>query len=279
MSAKDTCDLVDSGTVDGGVTQPGDLQRFLRDLMPRLGEEVRRRFADPGPVHFKKPGNPVTKVDRDVEAMAKTAIRAAFPDHDVHGEESGLSERGEVYRWFIDPIDGTMNFVRGIPIFSISIGVARGDDVVAGAVLDPLRGELFHAAKGEGAWLNDAMVHIGAAVSLADAMVSVQSSARGEFLKRKGFLRELHRRAQKTRKLGTIALELAYTACGRMDLVLAGKGSPQAWWDIAGGWCLVAEAGGVVVDLDDNPLTQASTHLAAGNPAVVSDALALLREF
>jgi len=265
-------------TEQGGA-QPAELQRFLRDLMPRLGDEVRRRFSDPGPVMYKKPGSPVTEVDRDVEAMAVEAIHAAFPDHDVHGEEHGLDERGDVFRWYIDPIDGTMNFVRGIPVFSVSIGVARGNDIVAGAVLDPLRGELFHAARGEGAWLNGERIYVGVADSLAGAVVSVQSSANGEFLKREGFQRELHRRAQKTRKLGTIALELAYTACGRMDLVLAGKGRPQAWWDIAGGWCLVAEAGGVVVDLDERPITPETTHLMAGNRAVVRDALAMLHEF
>ncbi|MHC4780457.1 MAG: inositol monophosphatase family protein [Planctomycetota bacterium] len=252
------------------MSEAADIRRFLVDLMPRLGMMARKGFEDPGPVIYKRPGNPVTEIDRAIEDEARRAIQDAWPDHAIQGEERGASEGTAPYRWFIDPIDGTMNFIRGIPFFSVSIGVTRGETVVAGAVLDPLRNELFHAARDEGARLGDAPIAIGGAVKLADAAVSMQTNASGELLKRNEFMLDLHRQTQKTRKLGTIALELAYVACGRLDLLVAGKGRPQAWWDIAGGWALVVAAGGVVTDLEGRPLTEASTHLAAGSEPLVT---------
>jgi len=261
------------------MSEPGELRRFLVDLMPRLGKMARTGFENPGPVTYKSPGNPVTGIDKAVEAAAIEAIRATWPDHGIEGEESAAHPGSAPECWFIDPIDGTMNFVHGIPCFSVSIGVAREGKIVAGAVLDPLREELFHAALGEGAWLGERPIRIAATRTLPEATASVQTSNRGRYLTTPGLFRKLHRRMGKTRKFGTIALELAYVACGRMDLLLAGKGRPQAWWDIAGGWCLVEAAGGSVVDLDGLPLDRKSTHLVAGPGPLVEEVLAVVREF
>jgi myo-inositol-1(or 4)-monophosphatase len=258
------------------MSDPRELHRFLVDLMPRLGAMARAGFENPGPVTYKRPGNPVTAVDRAIEAAARASVEGAFPDHAIVGEEMGASGGAARLRWFIDPIDGTMNFIRGIPFFSVSIGVAEGNTILAGAVLDPLRNELFHAARGDGAMLGDVPIRIGGASDLLHAAVSMQTSASSEFLNREGFMTALHRRAQKTRKLGTIALELAYVAAGRMDLLIAGKGTAQAWWDIAGGWALVEEAGGRVADLEGEALTEATTHLVAGSPPLVEELLAML---
>jgi myo-inositol-1(or 4)-monophosphatase len=238
---------------------------------------ARAGFENPGPVSFKTRGQPVTEVDRSIESAAREAITARWPEHSILGEEMGATAGGAEITWYIDPIDGTMNFTRGVPFFAVSIGAARGNRVLAGHVLDPLRREHFRAMTGGGAWLGGERLGLGRARDIENAMLSMQTSERGRYLLEPGFMAEVHRRFQKTRKLGTIALELAYVAAGRVDLLIAGKHRPQAWWDIAGGWALVEEAGGVVCDEAGRPLTPGSTHLVAGHPDLVDQFLELFR--
>lgn len=149
--------------------------------------------------------------------------------------------------------------------------------MLTGHVLDPVRGEHFRSVKGGGSWLGDRRLGLGEARDIAHAMLSMQTSEQGLYLLQPGFMAEVHRRFQKTRKLGTIALELAYVAAGRVDLLIAGKGRPQAWWDIVGGWALVEEAGGVVRDERGAELTPESTHLVAGHPDLVGQFLELFQ--
>ena len=261
------------------MTDPREIDAFLTDLMPRLGAMARTGFADPGAVRFKSRGQPVTRTDGAIEQEARRAITGAWPDHAVVGEEMG-GEPGEADTiWYVDPIDGTLNFTRGLPFFAVSIGVRQGNRMVVGHVLDPLREEHFHAVAGSGSWLGNERLTLSGIRRIEDADLSMQTSARGLYLRKPGFLAELHRRFQKTRKFGSIALELAYVAAGRLDLLIAGKGKPQAWWDLAGGWALIEEAGGIVVDLERRPLTQQSTHLAAGHPELVDAFLELFHSW
>ncbi len=256
------------------MTDLRDLDAFCLELLPRLAVMVREGFQDPGPVTYKEPGQPVTRVDRAVEKAAVEAILSTWPDHAVVGEESGRTEGDGGTTWFIDPIDGTLNFTRGIPFFSISVGVVQAGRVVVGHVMDPLRGEHFHAADGGGAWLGEEPVTLSDVRDIDQAALSMQTSAEGLFLQKPGFVAELHERFSKTRKLGTIALELAYVAAGRFDLLFAGKAQPQAWWDITGGWKLVEEAGGKVVDHLGRAISRDSSHLVAGHESLVEAFLA-----
>ena len=250
-----------------------ELDAFLTGLMPRLGELARNGFEDPGPVRFKTRGQPVTATDREIERIAMEAILSRWPDHAILGEESGHTRGEAEVTWFIDPLDGTANFVHGLPFFSVSIGVARGGRMVAGHVLDPLRDEHFRAVEGGGAWLGGRRLVMEDPPDLLHANVSMQTSAGGAYMQKPGFFRDLHRRTQKTRKLGSMALELAYVAAGRLDLLIAGKSSPQAWWDLAGGWKLVEEAGGTLVDLDGLEITPETSHLVAGPEPLVREFL------
>ncbi|NNF08616.1 MAG: inositol monophosphatase [Candidatus Eisenbacteria bacterium] len=241
---------------------------FLEHLVPELGKVAKARFGDPGTVEYKFPGNPVTEVDREIESLAVQAILKEFPGHAIRGEETGHTPGKDAYEWHIDPIDGTMNFVRGVPFFSVSLGVTHGNEIVAGAVLDPLRGELF-VADGTVATLNENPIQVSPAKTISEAAVSLQTSSRGVIFEKPDFMKLVHRRVQKTRKLGSIALELAYVSCGRLDLLVAAKGSPQAWWDIAGGWALVTAAGGVVTDIHKQALTPKAMNLLAGPAELV----------
>jgi myo-inositol-1(or 4)-monophosphatase len=257
---------------------PSELDRFLLDLVPRLADMARRGFDDPGPVRFKSKGQAVTAVDGAVERVARDAILGAFPDHAVLGEEGGWTEGTADVVWYVDPIDGTTNFSRGIPFFSISIGVIHRGRPVVGHVVDPLRGEHFRGVDGKGAWLGEERIAVSEAAAMDQANVTVQSTAGSRFVRAPGAMLEIHRRFQKTRKFGSIALELAYVACGRLDFLLAGEDHPQPWWDIAGGWKLVDEAGGKVVDLAGNPVTPETTHFMAGNPVLVAEVLGTFPE-
>jgi myo-inositol-1(or 4)-monophosphatase len=248
-----------------------DIDGLLRGLMPRLTAMALAGFAAPGAVTWKRPGQPVTEIDRAIEAEARRAIRGRFPDHGINGEEEGYTPGSEGTVWHLDPIDGTSNFSRGIPFFSVSIGVERGGRFVVGHVSDPVRGESFRAVAGEGAWLGERRLVLGGGPGLGHAHVAVESTAGGRFLAEPGLLREITRLTGKTRKLGSLALELAYVAAGRLDLVAAGKGTPQAIWDVAAGVALVEEAGGVVVDLAGTPITPRTTHFVAGPAALVEE--------
>jgi myo-inositol-1(or 4)-monophosphatase len=254
---------------------PRELDRFLLDLMPRLAETARRGFDDPGPVRYKSKGQAVTAVDGAVERLARDAILGAWPGHAVLGEEGGWTEGTTDVVWYVDPIDGTTNFSRGIPFFSISIGVTHRGRPVVGHVVDPLRGEHFRGIDGGGAWLGEEPIAVSEVTALDLANVTVQSTEGSRFVQAPGGMLEIHRRFQKTRKFGSIALELAYVASGRLDFLIAGENHPQPWWDIAGGWKVVEEAGGKVVDSQGRPLTPKSTHLLAGNPSLVEKVVAL----
>jgi myo-inositol-1(or 4)-monophosphatase len=249
-----------------------EFDAFLRELMPRLAEMARTGFADPGELHYKSRGQVVTKIDGDIERVAREAITARWPDHRIQGEELGWNEgRGDT-TWYIDPIDGTMNFVRGIAFFSVSIGVFQNGRMVVGHVSDPMREEHFHACAGQGAWVGEERIQLSDVRDIERATLSLQSTSGSEFVRGAGLMLELHRRFEKVRKFGSIALEMAYVASGRLDFILAGDVRPQPWWDIAGGWPLIEEAGGAIEDLRGSPMTDQTNHFVAGHPD-------LLRQF
>ena len=273
MFSKDTS-LPKTGprTESSNVTDPKTLDAFLMNLMPRLSAMARAGFSNPEGLRYKSRGQIVTQTDGDIEQAARDAICAEWPDHCILGEESGWDEGSEETTWFIDPIDGTMNFARGIPFFCVSIGVAQGGRMVVGHVSDPLRDEHFHACTGMGAWIGEEPIRVSEVRDLDRATLSLQSASGSEFVRNPGVMLELHRRFEKVRKFGTIALEMAYVACGRFDFILSGDRKPQPWWDVAGGWALVEEAGGAVEDLGGGPITEETSHFIAGHPE-------LLRQF
>ena len=242
-----------------------EIDAFLLELMPRLSEMARVGFDDPGELHYKSRGQVVTRIDGEIEREARAAIAARWPDHRIQGEESGWNEGQGDTTWYIDPIDGTMNFVRGIPFFSVSIGVFQNDRMIVGHVSDPMRAEHFHACAGQGAWVGAERIKLSDVRDIERATLSLQSTTGSEFVRGTGLMLELHRRFEKVRKFGSIALEMAYVASGRLDFILAGDVRPQPWWDVAGGWALIEEAGGRVEDLRGGPMTDQTNHFVAGH--------------
>lgn len=209
-----------------------------------LEERKRLTFRD---LSFKSPKDIVTVADRRVEEFLVTSIRKAYPTHGILGEETGATRGSGHFRWIIDPIDGTTSFVHDQPFYGVSIALEKGGEIIYGAVYAPVLDELFYAEKGRGAFLNNREISISPTPALDQAVM-----ATGFACLRAGWeqnnLAHLSRIAPKlrdVRRYGSAALDLCYTACGRLD----------GYWemnlnlyDIAAGVLILREAGGIVSD-------------------------------
>jgi myo-inositol-1(or 4)-monophosphatase len=199
----------------------------------------------------------VTEMDRRSEDYLIGQVRAHFPEHAIVSEEagslppsSGVSLPGNLGAcWYIDPLDGTMNYAHGVPIFAVSIGYAVDDRILLGVVYDPMQDELFSAERGRGAWLNGLPIHVSAQSTLDQAFLGTDFpyDLRQTAFNNIELFGRLLRRAQSVRRMGSAALGLAYLAAGRFDGYWEIRLKP---WDLAAGALIVEEAGGVVTAFD-----------------------------
>ena len=208
----------------------------------------------------------VSNIDRQCEEAIVDVLHNAYPEHGIRGEEQGqIFPEGE-YNWIIDPLDGTLNYLSGIPHFCVSIAALKGRRIEHAVVFDPLLNEEFTASRGQGAQLNGRRLRVTQTDRLEHAVLStgIPPGAIGEHLDE--YMAGLHlltARARGIRRLGSAALDLAYVAAGRTDGFWEFKLSP---WDIAGGALLVIEAGGFVGDLDGGDDYLARGDIIAANP-------------
>lgn len=260
------------------MTDPSRLRPFVVELLGEAAQTVRRDFGRTGPLRFKSGTQAITSTDLEVERRLRSRILGRFPDHAVVGEEEGRTGAEDAaWVWHLDPVDGTLNYSLGIPAFCTSVGVLHRETPAVGGVIDPLRGEVFTAARGEGAWLDDARMRVSERRELREAVVSHQSSRHGRFVRDARILSAISTRPMKVRRLGSIALELAYVAAGRMDLLLASKKVTQNLYDVAAGILLVEEAGGRISDGEGGPFGEHSRELVASNGHLHEQALGLVR--
>ncbi|MDR1075866.1 MAG: inositol monophosphatase [Xanthomonadaceae bacterium] len=187
-----------------------------------------------------------SEIDAEAEKAVVKELRRAYPDFGVMGEEGGIQGRGR-YMWVIDPLDGTSNYLRGLPHYCVSIALVENGEPLDAVIFDPLRNELFTASKGAGAVLNDKRIRVADRKDLEAALVGTGFAPRereraGAQLK---CVDALLTRAEDIRRSGSAALDLAYVACGRLDAYF--EAGVKAW-DIAAGVLLVREAGGRVCD-------------------------------
>lgn len=198
-------------------------------------------------VHKKAPRSLVTNVDLAAEKAAIGVIRARFPDHAILSEETGPISGSAGYTWIIDPIDGTANFTSGIPFYCVSIAVARGPEVVGAVVIDPVRHETFTAERGSGAFSNRRKIQVSNTAHWEDVVVGYDLGYSDERASQTfalaGFLRP---KVRNLRTLGSAVLGLAFVAAGRFEVFVHSSVAP---WDLAAGWLLVEEAGGIVTDM------------------------------
>jgi myo-inositol-1(or 4)-monophosphatase len=229
-------------------------------------------------VSVKGPGNFVTAADYRSEETLFRELSRARPGYGFLMEERGTVEGADkTHRWIIDPLDGTTNFMHGIPLFCISIALEREGEVVAGVVYNPILDELYSAEKGQGAFVNNRRLRVAARKSLSEAVITVgiPHRGRGDHLR---FLNEcgtLMSHVSGLRRTGSAAIDLAWVASGRFDGFV--EHGLQAW-DIAAGLLLVREAGGHITDMDGSPRPIETGSVVAGNQAVHKALLAALAD-
>ncbi|MEO8809731.1 MAG: inositol monophosphatase family protein [Rhodanobacter sp.] len=205
----------------------------------------------------------VSEVDKLAEAEIIKELRRAYPDHAILAEESGQTGKGAL-TWVIDPLDGTHNYLRGIPHFSVSIALLDKGVPIHAVVFDPLRDELYTASKGDGAYLNDRRMRVGKRENLAGAMIATGFPFRQrEHLDAQlDMTRAILGQAEDIRRSGSAALDLAYVAAGRYDGYFEIGLKP---WDMAAGVLLVREAGGHYCDFAGRDGIPESGNIVAGN--------------
>jgi myo-inositol-1(or 4)-monophosphatase len=229
----------------------------------------------------------VTEYDRRSEAFIVSALKEAFPDHAVRGEEGTRVNSGAEYEWLIDPIDGTTNFAHGLPVYSVVLALLHGGQPALGVVYDPTRDELFTALRGEGAFLDGRPARSVHSPGRRLGVSSHQPLSRALLVT--GFPYDIRTnpdnniarfnhfavRARAVRRLGSAALDLAYVAAGRFDGYWETRLNP---WDVAAGVLMVREAGGRVTDYADVDVPVPTAGLVASNGLIHAEMLTVIRE-
>jgi myo-inositol-1(or 4)-monophosphatase len=247
-------------------------RRTARTLKRDFGEVEHLQVSLKGPANF------VSSADHRAEAILLEELTKARPGYGFLGEEGGRREGPDkTHTWIVDPLDGTSNFLHGMPHFAISIALAREDTIVAGVVYNPANDDLFVAERGKGAYLNDKRLRVAARRRLADSVVAcgLPHMGRGDLALAAKEIAAVQGKVAGLRRFGAAALDLAWVAAGRFDAYWERNLSP---WDIAAGIILVREAGGYAADLGggDDPLK--TCDVIAGNEAIYRELQKVLQE-
>ena len=235
------------------------MAEIAREAGALLLEHFHRRVA----VEYKGDVDLVTVADRESEALITARLRARWPQHDIIGEEGTRTHTGSEYLWYIDPLDGTTNFAHSFPVFCVSMGLEHKGERIAGVLYDPTRDELFAAAKGSGAWLNDRRIQVSQVAQLGESLLGTGFPSHKRHKNPNiYFYHQLTLRTHGVRRAGSAALDLASVACGRLDAFWEFNLNP---WDTAAGVLLVEEAGGRVTNFSGGPFEIASREVLASN--------------
>jgi myo-inositol-1(or 4)-monophosphatase len=246
--------------------------RAGRSLKRDLGEVEQLQ------VSVKGPGNFVTAADRRAEEIVYEELARARPAYGFLGEEGGLRDgTDKTHRWIVDPLDGTTNFLHGIPHFAVSIALERDGVLVAALTYNPANDDLFVAERGKGAFLNSQRIRVASRRRLGDAIVGcgLPHYGRGDLTLSRHEIAAAQQNFAGLRRYGSATLDLAWVAAGRLDAYWERDLSP---WDMAAGILLVREAGGFVSDLDGGEAISAKAQIAAGNETMHRELVRLLRE-
>jgi myo-inositol-1(or 4)-monophosphatase len=220
----------------------------------------------------------VSYVDKKSEAMIVEALKKILPEAGFIAEEGTAEDNGSRFCWVIDPLDGTTNFLHGLPPFAVSIALTDNSEPVAGVVYEAAGKEVFHAWKEGGAYLNNKRISVSSARTLADSLIAT-GFPYYDFKRLPGFLNTLDHFCRTThgiRRLGSAAVDLAYVACGRFEAFYEYGLHP---WDVAAGIILVREAGGRVTDFSGNEKRLTGDEIVAASDLVFTDFLKNVSKF
>jgi myo-inositol-1(or 4)-monophosphatase len=246
--------------------------RAGRSLKRDLGEVEHLQVSLKGPRNF------VTAADRRAEEIVYEELTRARPDYGFLGEEGGArAGTDKSHRWIVDPLDGTTNFLHGIPHFAVSIALERDGAIVAALTYNPANDDLFVAERGKGAFLNDRRIRVAARQRLADAVVAcgLPHYGRGDLALGRHEIAAAQNHFAGLRRFGAASLDLAWVAAGRFDAFWERDLSP---WDMAAGILLIREAGGFVSDLDGGEAILTKSNIVAGNETMHRELMRLLQD-
>ncbi len=244
-----------------------DWKASIEPIMRKAGDILLSYFGRHLEWHAKTPHEFVTKADIESENYLITELSKIIPGAAFIAEESGKqgdTEHG--YCWVIDPLDGTTNFAQGLPYFCISVALTKDNKSIMGAVFNPLLNEFFYAEQDKGAWLNNKKMDISSKKRLNQSVIGIGipyvSKERDSMV---NAMSAIAKSAYAIRHFGAIALDLANTACGRLDGVIFTR---LTWWDIAAGILLIEEAGGIATNFEKRIIKPDYSSFVAGNKAV-----------
>lgn len=241
---------------------------FIRD---------QRRIFDPSKIEYKGLNDMVSYVDKTAEQMIVAGLTEILPEAGFITEEKTINKNGERFNWIIDPLDGTTNFIHGVPVFSVSIALKEYDELVIGVVYEVNLDECFYAWKGSPAYLNDKEIRVSNNPTISASLLAT-GFPYYNFEKQKAYIElfsDLMRSSHGLRRIGSAAVDLAYTACGRFDAFYEYNLNP---WDVAAGVLIVRRAGGEVVNFSGGDEVLETRELLATNGKITGELLGKVRE-
>jgi myo-inositol-1(or 4)-monophosphatase len=256
-------------------------QRHYLAIARRAAAEAAEvvRTHTPGRLSEKGDRDPASEVDLAVERFVRDFLHNKTPEIGFLGEEEGGNSTGHELLWMLDPIDGTVNFLHGFPLCAVSLSLSEANTTVVAVIDLPFIGSQYTALLGQGAYADDKRLHVSQTSMLADALISIDQFAFGEDAERKNRLRlrlteRLAHDAQRVRMLGASAIDLAWTAEGRLDACIMLGNKP---WDTSAGVLIAREAGARVLDHDGSEHSQQSLSTIAVTPSLEADLMAAVR--
>jgi len=240
------------------------------------GKIIKKGFLKTKEIKYKGFADPVTQYDKKSEEIIVSVIKKKYPSHGILTEEELSDDSNNDIKWIIDPIDGTINFIRSIPFVAISIALEISDEIVLGIVYNPMLNELFYAVKDKGAFLNNKKIFVSDVDRIENAVVVtgfpyVREGRIDDLIKP---LPVIIKEYQGFRRLGSAAVDLAYVACGRFEAFYEENLNP---WDTAAGIILVKEAGGIVTDYYNNKYSIYNKMILASNNKIHNNLSILLK--
>jgi len=249
------------------------------DVAKEAGAFIRdqRKTFTPDKIELKGLNDLVSYVDKSAEQIIVTALQQVLPEAGFITEEKTISKVGERYNWIIDPLDGTTNFIHGLPVYSVSIALQEGDELVLGVVYEINLDECFYAWKSSAAYLNGEPISVSAAPTI-DKCLLATGFPYYDFTKQPAYIEifsELMRSCHGLRRLGSAAVDLAYTACGRFDGFYEYNLNA---WDVAAGIVIVRQAGGEIVNFKGGTEVLQSRELLATNAKITGEMLDIIQK-
>ncbi len=251
---------------------------FAIETAKQAGSILMQHFGNISSIEKKSTNiDLLTIADTESDAFILDRIKTTYPQHHIIAEESDLTEGNSDYKWVIDPLDGTTNFVHNLPIFAVSMGLQYKEETILGVVYNPAVNKCFWAEKNGGAYLNDKPIQITSTNTLSNSLLVTGFPYIHDDRFEKGFdlFKELYGKTQGIRRLGAAALDFCFVAMGRFEGFWEFGLQP---WDVCAGAIILQEAGGKVSDWDGSPMPFSGTRVLATNGHIHGEMIDVLRE-